>query len=289
VSEVELRLDLDWAGDGDEWLTQLATLLPFGNSEIFGGDSDEVFDNIQITASDPRLLSVLWVARGEDGRIECTIVDDDDPLAGIEERFPDQIGPWREAILKAAARVGALPAATWNVLLGPRPQPRTGGSLTGADTGPIALAGETIVGPVRLVPGGVFMHEMPDARADRIGQDRYPYSSWPLIVEGTAASHGEYPDAPEQWWPMDERTALLAAHRVAALVCLVWGECWIVRQEPVRITPGARITVPHLPDGHDQGTTPWAQGCTTPPQQEAAQRRDLELPVSGRGLGRARR
>ena len=151
--------------------------------------------------------------RGEDGRVVCTIVDDQPRRDGD---FPDQIGPWRDAVRAAAERVGTLPLATWNALLGPFPQPVS--FVTDVDGRPAALAGETSIGPLRLLPGGMLMHEMAAAHPLLLGDDRYPYSSSPLIVQGTAASYGEYPGHPTAYWPMDELAALRHMHRVAALV-----------------------------------------------------------------------
>lgn len=77
---------------------------------------------------------------------------------------------------------------------------------------------------------------------------------------------------------MDDRAAQSAAHRACGLLSLAWDECWIVRQGPVRVAPGNRIQVPHLPPSHDQCSSSWPDGCTMTPEQEAEQPRVRGLP-----------
>ena len=273
-----MRLDLRWAEHGDEWLRHLQWQIYINDWNVFGGDDDELFDHIEMQSGEEGLHSWLCVTRGDDGRIVCTIVDDGDPRLGDGEPLADQIGPWRQAVLDAADLVGTLPAAVWNAVLGVRPQYATGWFRMDGDRRPSALAAPISLGPLRLVPGGVATHEMPDAYVDRLGEDRFPFTSWPLIVEGRAASHGEDPEIPAVRWPMDDRAAQSAAHRACGLLSLAWDECWIVRQGPVRMAPGDRIQVPHLPEGHDLGRSSWADGCALSPEQEPEQPRVRELP-----------
>lgn len=278
MSEVELRLDLSWAEHGDEWLQHLHGQIYINDLTTFGGDDEELLDHIEIQSGEDGLHAWLWVTRGDDGRIVCTIVDDGDPRFGSGESQADQIGPWRQAVLDAAALVGTLPTAVWNAVLGVRPQFTTGWFRLAGDRRPSALATSSSIGPLRLTPGGVATHEMPDAYADRLGEDRFPFTSWPLVLEGRAASHGEDPESPAVWWPMDDRAAQSAAHRACALLSLAWDECWIVRQGPMRVVTGDRVQIPHLPQGYDLGRSSWPDGCALAPEQEPEQPRSRELP-----------
>jgi hypothetical protein len=244
MAEVKFSLGVDWARDGDEWLSQLRSLIAIRSLESFGGDNSELLDVIQCEADDPRLLSTLRAARSSDGQIECVIIADDD-AAEVQEKLTDQIGPWRDAAFEAAARVGTLTPGVWNAVLGPRPQLHTGWVAIGADLRPSALSVESLVGTVRLLPASVLLNETPDAHPDWIGEDRFPFASWPMIVEGVASSFAEYPDLPANRWPMDGQSARREAHRVAALVSLAWDECWIVRRGPARIAVGERIEISH--------------------------------------------
>jgi hypothetical protein len=257
------RLPLRWREHGDAWYHQLVARIRLGSSSTDGGGDERLFDRIVFEAGDPRVRSSLDVARDAQGWIVCTVHGDED------EPPEDQVGPWREAVAAAAAGVVRGGVATWNAVLGPQPQRRTSYAV-GVDDRPRVLATETCIGPVRLIPAGVYMHEMV-AQPRFIGADRYPFSSWPLIVEGTAACYGERPGVPEAWWPMDHRAALRDVHRAAALVSLAWHEHWSVRQEPARITPDQRLTVPHLAGDHTTGQ--WSNGCTMTPDQEATQGR----------------
>jgi hypothetical protein len=272
VSEIELRLELDWVEHGDEWQQHLHALIRVGGASFFGGSGSSACDHIEYEASDPALRSVLVAQRGDDGRIVCTILVDDDPPAEDEARLADQIGPWREAVLGAAARVGTLGEVTWNALVGPCPQP-SWRFETGTEQRLSALSCESGLGPLRLLPGGELMHEMARPPSYLLGDRAFAYSSWPLVVHGTAASHGQQPGE-----PIDDLTVLRTVRRAAALLSLAWGEHWIVRTEPVCAAPGEHITVPHLDDGHDRADSRWANGCAATPEQEIAQRRDRDLP-----------
>lgn len=150
--------------------------------------------------------------------------------------------------------------------------------MLGADRRPVALAGAIDVGPVRLEPGGVLMHEIVDDRPLLLGEHRYPFSSSPLILRGTTASYGEYPDLAWACWPMDRLGALRQARRAAALVSVAWNEYWILRTEPVRVAPSQPIVIPHLVDGSDAGQTRWPGGCDAPPQHQPAEFQQRELP-----------
>lgn len=278
MSDVTVHLDLSWAEHGQEWLKHLNWQIYINGLDVFGGSDEELLDQIVIRSGEEGLHSELWVSRGDDGQIVCTIVD---VIEGVDFGDPptDQFEPWHAAILAAAALVGTMPPAVWNAVLGVRPQHETERFRPDLDRRPGALAAPCSLGPVRLEPGGVAMHEMPDAYPDRIGEDRFPVTSWPLIVEGHATSHGEDPEIPAFLWPMDERTAQSAAHRTCALLTLVWNECWIVRLGPTRVAPGDRLHVPHLPQGHDLGRSNWADGCTLSPEQEPVQPQDRQLPA----------
>jgi hypothetical protein len=259
MPELKILLDLGWEEDGEEWLGYLYTLIRPGNENVFGGTDESLFDQIEITVGDPRLHSVLVAQRTDAGRILCTVCDDDPPQDGD---LPDQITPWREAALEAARLVGTVyPPARWNAVLGPCPHPRFGESGRGGGSRPVALAAETKLGPLLLVPGGRRMHEMTPDPGYLVGDRRRPFTSSPVIVEGEAVSYGEVPDAPPALWPMDDLGALRVLHRAAALLSLAWDEHWVVRAEPVRVAPGERVEVPHLAFGSPGEPSPWARGC----------------------------
>jgi hypothetical protein len=274
VWEVDLgRMPVRWSELGDAWDRHLSSLIRLGGSSTFGGSDEEATDHIEYQPSDWTLGSWMCATRDEEGWIRCVVYSEADE----DEPREEQVAPWREAALGAAARVNAGGVATWNAVLGPPPALQLGGVI-GADHRPVALAAETGLGSLRLVPGGVHLHEMAIHQPHLIGTNRFPYSSWPLVVEGTATCHGELPDAPVSWWPMDEHAALLSAQRAAALVTLVWNTLWIVRRDPVRVADGDRTAIPHL-DGYHGPDSSWADGCTASPDEEAKNRQDRELPA----------
>lgn len=272
MPELEILLDLSWEKDGEEWKGHLHDLIRIGDESVFGGTEEAVFDQIEMTASDWHLRSTLVAQRTDDGRILCTIIDDQPTEDGD---LPDQIAPWREAVLEAARRVGTVhPQAIWNALLAVCPHQRFG-RLARGGARPTALVNESRLGPLLLVPAGMPMHEMAADPGYLLGDHRHRFTSYPLIVEGLAASHGERPGAPHAIWPMDEMSALQALHRVAALFSLAFGEHWVVRAEPVRIAPGERIEAPHLAFGSQSEPSPWAHGCAVEHTDGEAERRAL--------------
>jgi hypothetical protein len=266
LPDVEVPLDLNWAQHGQEWLAHLNWQIYINGLNVFGEADAELFDHISIQSGEEGLRSQLWVTRGDDGRIMCTIFDQAEGFDGGEALI-DQIEPWRSAILNAAAMVGTMPSAVWNAVLGIRPQHAAERFGSSSDHRPVALAAPCNLGPLRLTPGGVAMHEMPDAHPGWIGGDRFPLTSWPLVVEGRAASHGEDPEIRAMFWPMDDQAAQSAAHRACAVLSLAWNECWIVRRGPVRVAPGDRLQVPHLPPGYDLGHSAWPDGCPLSPSR----------------------
>lgn len=251
--EVDLgQLPLRWDEDGDAFDRQLMMLIRLGGSSSFGSDDGDLTHHVEYEACDSAIGSWMLAERDE-GWIHCVVYSHDD----ADEPREEQVAPWREAVEGAVWRMAAGAVATWNALLGPLPQLRVA-STAGADGQPVALAAETAVGPLRLIPGGVQLHEMVSAEPYPLRDDRVPCSSWPMLVEGTVACHGEMPDAPVVLWGMDDQAAARHAQRAAAT--LAWDEIWTVRQPPVRIAAGARIPVPHLAGHHGTGSN-WADGC----------------------------
>lgn len=286
MPEFEILLDLSWEHHGEEWLGYLHDLIRSGNENVFGGTDEALFDQVEITASNPRLHSVLVAQRTDAGRILCTICDDDPPQDGD---LPDQIAPWREAVLQAAQSVGTVyPPARWNAVLGPCPHQRIVGFRRAGGRRPVALAAETKLGPLLLVPGGRPMHEMVPDPGYLVGVYRRPFTSSPVIVEGEAVSYGELPDFPPALWPMDDLGTLRVLHRAAALMSLAWDEHWVVRAEPVRVAPGERVEVPHLASGSQGEPSPWARGCDQAHAPDEEQQRVLPdwVPVAWEALER---
>lgn len=261
-------LPVDWTLT-EVWAIHLSHLVRANEEYIDEPTERGAVEHVEYESSDTELDQTRLVAqRSSDGRICCVVVGYDECMRNR------QVQIWREAVALAAERVAAGDTAAWAALIGFPPDPQFARSIGDQ---PIALAAPVQLGPTQLLPGGVLMHEMPDAHPHLIGEDRYPFSSWPMIAQGTVAGFGELPGLAEQLWPMDDHSAYRHVHRLTALVTLAWGRLLIVRREPYRISTGAPVEVPHLPGPHGPDS-PWATGCTATAEQESGQRADLPLP-----------
>lgn len=138
----------------------------------------------------------------------------------------------------------------WWALIGPVPLGAPAGIIAVPHDRTRALVGPYQVGPLNLRPGGRMYREYRSLEPRQLG-GVWEAESYPIIVEGDwadcrAAFRADHLEGQQS----NERSALMALHRLCCLLALAWGEGWQVRtapEDPERLTPEVPMSWPPPP------------------------------------------
>jgi hypothetical protein len=244
-------LDVNWQQEGDEWLHHMWAALseevsltghsmgkqeaspefPFAHLELVP-TSTELQSRLRLVPLQRGLVAVVAGADGPD--IEAT-----------------QVEPWATAIEEATRRVGQRHQSfDWVAVVG---------RLPGREFYRIALASEARIGSLRLSPAQHYLTEYLSGSHPSLFA-RTSYWSWPIIVEGSSTGYN---------WLVAAVAATRTVHRLAALLSLSWGSCWVIREVPAERGEGPRLETPERPWWQKQPETPEED------QAESFQREDI--------------
>ncbi|MET7981691.1 MULTISPECIES: hypothetical protein [unclassified Streptomyces] len=189
---------VDFTEHGNEWAHHLGNAMGGGFSRGRGPD----YDGGPVEMGPPldgSMTSVLRVHPHPDG-IRCTVVGE----AGTPS--PDQIEPWRIGARNAVDEIGRHQRMhVWNALVGASPS-------AGNGFHPLGQIEATDVGPVALVPGGVYMREF--RGQDRVDSQFITISrSFPVVVTGQVEAYDWDPCVPVVQMQLRRLCALLTLHR----------------------------------------------------------------------------
>jgi len=236
-------LDVSWQQEGDEWLHHMWAALgegvsvtghSMGKQEAF---PEFPFAHLVLVPTSPELQSRLRLVPLQRGLVAVvTGVDGPDIEA-------TQVEPWVTAIEEASRRVGQHHQSfDWVAVVG---------SLPGREFYRIALASETRLGSLQLSPAKYYLTEYLSSSTPSLSA-RASYWSWPIIVEGSSTGYN---------WPVAATAASRMVHRLAALLSLEWGGCWIMREAPAERGEGPWLETPERPW--------WVKPPETPEEDQA--------------------
>jgi len=219
-------LDVNWQREGDEWLHHLWAAL--GEEVSLEGNSmgdqeaspEFPFAHLVLVPTSAELQSRLRLVPLERGLVAVVTG------VGGPDIKRTQVEPWAIAIEEASRRVGQRHQSfDWAAVVA---------SLPGREFYRIALASEAHLGSLQLSPAKHYLTEyLGGSKPSLFG--RAPYWSWPIIVEGSSTGYN---------WPVAATAASRTVHRLAALLSLVWGGCWVIREAPVERGESPRLETP---------------------------------------------
>lgn len=200
-----------FADQGDEFVHHLAAVFsPLGFASARGTDGTTPVE-VGPPLNGP-VRSRLLIRPHGDG-ISCAVVGEESSAT------PDQIDPWRLAVVGAQSRLGECDREfSWQAIIG------TSSHQLGLDRLG-ELRAPTQIGPVTLTPGGVCMREYISSSTliDRTGFG--VRHSFPVIASGRVSSYA--------WRPVED-VLTVQVRRTCALLSLATGELWIPRMLPMR-------------------------------------------------------
>jgi hypothetical protein len=222
-------LDVNWQEEGDEWLHHMWTAL--GEEVSLTGHSMGTQDpspefpakHLVLVPTSSDLRSRLRLVLLQRGLVAVVTGTDGTDV------IPDQVEPWAKAVEEASRRIGQRhQSSDWSAVIG---------KLPGVEVRWVTLASEARVGPLRLYPAEHYLTEYQPSSSPSLFQ-RGTFWSWPILVEGSTTGYN---------WQVAAIAASRAVHRLAALLSLAWGCCWVMRQAPGPREEGIRLDTPERP------------------------------------------